>query len=117
MAKMDDRGLHGKYDRYVHIAATRQRKGRDGMRHAVTTVRLRLRVPAYRILYAMGGVEVLAVEDLPEPAPAEGEGTSAVQDFLAVTLRLSGSMLAFALELAGPELSENAEATEEPAAE
>jgi len=64
------------------------------MRQAMTTVRLRLHVPAYRILYAMGGVEVLSVEALNEPG-------FAAQDLLAVTLRLSGSMLGFALSLAG----------------
>lgn len=88
------------------------------MRSAVTTVRLRLRVSVYRILYAMGGVEVLAVEDLDEPAPPGEASASAGKDMLAVTLRLSGSMLAFALEMAGPELPELPEqvnAAEEPA--
>lgn len=86
------------------------------MRSAVTTVRLRLRVSVYRILYAMGGVEVLAVEELDEPAPSGEASTAAGKDMLAVTLRLSSSMLAFALEMAGPE-PEPVKAAEEPTAD
>lgn len=77
------------------------------MRHAVTTVQVRLRIPAYRILYSMGGVEVLAVDELDEPRPA-------AHDLLLVRLRLSGSMLGFALGLAGDEQSEQAPEAEEP---
>lgn len=85
------------------------------MRRAETTIRLRLRVSVYRILYAMGGVEVLAVEDLPATETSGEAPASAGADMLAVTLRLSSSMLTFALEMAGPEQAERVTVAEEPA--